>query len=111
MEINNANEYIDYLNALSLEDNDCLLTSAVRNDQSLNENQALWDSYPRIPQPTDLNIKLFPHQLVSVYNMEQLERTRKVKVTNTKMYLTDFGILADKPGSGKSLTVVASTEL
>lgn len=66
-----------------------------------------WDNYPRIEQPTDLRIKLFPHQLVTVYNMEQLERLRKIKKTDDTFFMTDFGILGDIPGYGKSFSVVS----
>ena len=66
----------------------------------------MWDSYPRISHPEKLNIKLFPHQLVSVYNMELLEKVRKIKVNNN-VFMTDFGILGDIPGYGKSFSVVS----
>jgi len=69
--------------------------------------QEQWDNYPRIEQPTDLRIKLFPHQLVTVYNMEQLERLRKIKKTDNTFFMTDFGILGDIPGYGKSFSVVS----
>jgi SNF2 family DNA or RNA helicase len=65
-----------------------------------------WDSYKKIDQPKDLNIKLFPHQLVSVYDMEKLERCRKIKVSDNQFYVTDFGILGDVPGYGKSFSII-----
>ena len=71
------------------------------------ESMEQWDNYPRIEQPTDLRIKLFPHQLVTVYNMEQLERLRKIKKTDDTFFMTDFGILGDIPGYGKSFSVVS----
>lgn len=77
------------------------------NDDDLFENQKkMWDSYKKIDQPKHLNINLFPHQLVSVYNMELLEQSRKIKAGNV-IYLTDFGILGDIPGYGKSFSVVS----
>ena len=49
----------------------------------------MWDSYPRISHPEKLNIKLFPHQLVSVYNMELLEKVRKIKENKQTETLSD----------------------
>lgn len=78
------------------------------HDDEKKSPQELWDGYPRIEQPSELSIKLFPHQLVTVYNMEQLERLRKIKYnTNHSFLMTDFGILGDIPGYGKSLSVVS----
>lgn len=68
----------------------------------------MWNSYDKVPQPESLNIKLFPHQLVSVYNMENLERVRKISSRHSNLiYLTDFGILGDIPGYGKSFSIVS----
>ena len=78
----------------------------ISDDDYTESQKKLWDSYPRIPQPENLNIKLFPHQLVSVYNMEMLEKLRKIKVDNN-IYMTDFGILGDIPGYGKSFSIVS----
>lgn len=66
-----------------------------------------WDSYKRVEQPTDLTITLFPHQCVTVHNMEELERLRKIKKDDTTIFLSDFGILGDIPGYGKSFSVVS----
>ena len=66
-----------------------------------------WDEYKKIDQPKDIKIKLFPHQLVSVYNMELLERTRKIKISPTQFYMTDFGILGDMAGYGKSMSIIS----
>ena len=70
-------------------------------------NPELWDTYPRIDQPADLAITLFAHQRVTVSNMESLERVRKIKRDSSSVFMTDFGILGDIPGYGKSLSVVA----
>ena len=78
------------------------------NNNNPTENEiALWDTFPRIEQPTDLAIKLFPHQLVTVYKMEKLEHERKVIIDSNTHYMTDFGILGDIPGYGKSFSIVA----
>jgi Ring finger domain/Helicase conserved C-terminal domain len=66
-----------------------------------------WDSYTRVDQPADLTITLFPHQRVTVHNMEELERLRKIKKDDTTIFLSDFGILGDIPGYGKSFSVVS----
>lgn len=66
-----------------------------------------WDSYARVDQPSELSITLFPHQRVTVHNMEELERLRKIKKDDTTMFLCDFGILGDIPGYGKSFSVVS----
>lgn len=84
----------------------------------------VWDSFERIEQPQELTIKLFPHQLVSVFNMENLEKVRKIKATSpyyvngnayyyynneesSTVYMTDFGVLGDIPGYGKSFSIVS----
>lgn len=66
-----------------------------------------WDSYARVDQPSELTITLFPHQRVTVHNMEELERLRKIKKDDTTIFLSDFGILGDIPGYGKSFSVVS----
>jgi hypothetical protein len=76
----------------------------IKNDNDIQKK--IWDSYKRIEQPKELRIKLFPHQLVSVYNMELLENFKKIKVDDN-VYMTDFGILGDIPGYGKSFSVVS----
>lgn len=80
------------------------------NPKSPEEIEALhkkWDSYTRVDQPADLAITLFPHQRVTVHNMEELERLRKIKKDDTTIFLSDFGILGDIPGYGKSFSVVS----
>jgi hypothetical protein len=61
----------------------------------------LWESYQKVEQPVEMNIKLFNHQLVTVYNMEKLEKDRKRIINPEKTFITDFGILGDSPGYGK----------
>ena len=79
------------------------------NSSNIEEMKKIWDTYNRIEQPENLSIKLFPHQLVSIYNMEELERVRKITNIDYQncSYLTDFGILGDIPGYGKSFSVVS----
>lgn len=56
-------------------------------------------------QPPNLQAKLFPHQLKSIYNMEQLESTNLV--TKPGYFKeTKMGIQADATGYGKSLSMI-----
>lgn len=66
-----------------------------------------YDRLPRIDQPNTLDITLFPHQLVSVYKMERMERVQKVKASDSQVFMTKFGVLGDIPGYGKSFSIVA----
>lgn len=60
----------------------------------------------RIPQPDDINIPLFLHQLKSIEDMELLESEKEISL-NTSIYInTKLGVLADLPGYGKSLSVL-----
>ena len=81
--------------------------TADRNDERKESRTAVWDGYPRIDQPEDLTITLFAHQRVAVYNMENLERIRKISRDANSFFMTDFGILGDIPGYGKSFSIVA----
>lgn len=61
---------------------------------------------PHIPQPKDINIPLFLHQLKSIEDMETLEAEKEISL-NTNIYInTKLGILADLPGYGKSLSIL-----
>lgn len=59
-----------------------------------------------IEQPENLNIVLYRHQRLSVANMEQLERNKRLLVQNRYNCETEFGILGDIPGYGKSYSIV-----
>lgn len=89
-----------------------------------------------VKQPDDLDVRLFPHQLKSIYDMERLERVRKItyKVDRNVVYDDEFasddenddekkekvvqkyedeytietkiGILGDIPGYGKSFSII-----
>ena len=82
----------------------------IRDEEDKDDRKNIWDKYERIPQPENIKIKLFPHQLVTVYNMELLERIRRVNIlyNNNSVYVTDFGILGDIPGYGKSFIFIFS---
>ncbi len=67
------------------------------------------EEYKTVEQPEDLNIKLFPHQLKSIYDMERLEKTKCIKYTENEMEYeikTKIGVLGDIPGYGKSFSVI-----
>lgn len=83
-------------------------------------------SLPRVDPPEEgtFSVQFFPHQLVSVYNMEQLERVRMVSQkpnpieqlvlrtssvqpkVDQELIETKVGIFADQMGSGKSLSLI-----
>lgn len=57
-----------------------------------------------ISQP-DMKRSLFPHQLRNIFNMEEIEKNRKIIVKNG-YFKTKLGILADKTGYGKTACIV-----
>jgi hypothetical protein len=55
-----------------------------------------------------LDIPLYLHQQNSVIKMENLEKNRNFKMNDVDIYIdTNVGILGDKTGSGKTLTIVS----
>lgn len=60
-----------------------------------------------IEQPANLSIQLYRHQKVSVGKMEYLEKYKRLLIGNNYNCETDFGILGDMPGYGKSYSIVA----
>ena len=55
-----------------------------------------------------LDIPLYLHQQNSVIKMENLEKNRNFKMKDVDVYIdTNVGILGDKTGSGKTLTIVS----
>ena len=60
---------------------------------------------PMVSQPHEINVKLFPHQLSSIYKMEKLENDNNIiKDGYTKN--TKIGINADISGFGKTLSML-----
>ena len=59
-----------------------------------------------VPQPSNINVRLFPHQLSSIYNMEQMEKTRKINISDTHTIYTQIGFNADPVGYGKTLSMI-----
>lgn len=66
-----------------------------------------YERVPMISQPAELNVGLYPHQLASVYNMERLERDKRIDFDESSCIETRIGINADITGFGKSLAMVA----
>ena len=58
-------------------------------------------------QPPNLQVRLYPHQKASVVNMEKLEKFKRFTIENQYNCETEFGILGDIPGYGKSYSVIA----
>lgn len=63
-----------------------------------------FDNIPMVPQPRNLQINLFNHQLSSIYQMEKLERERIVDSDNGFKQIS-LGIYADPIGYGKCLAL------
>ncbi len=55
--------------------------------------------------PNNFKIKLFPHQLETIYNMEKLEKEKIVEY-DSHVKETKIGIVADKSGYGKTMSVL-----
>lgn len=60
----------------------------------------------KIEQPEGMRVTLFDHQLESAYSLEHRERVQKVE-TGTLCIDASVGIFADKPGYGKTLSMLA----
>jgi SNF2 family DNA or RNA helicase len=58
-----------------------------------------------VSQPHGLKVKLFPHQLASIYKMEHLEETKTIETENYVKY-TKIGINSDLTGFGKTLAII-----
>jgi SNF2 family DNA or RNA helicase len=57
-------------------------------------------------QPPDFEVKLFNHQLASIYNMEQLENNPVITSNCNEVKDTRIGINADITGYGKTLSMI-----
>jgi SNF2 family DNA or RNA helicase len=57
-------------------------------------------------QPPDFSIKLFNHQLASIYHMEQLESNPIILSETNEIKDTKIGINADITGYGKTLSMI-----
>lgn len=59
-----------------------------------------------VQQPKDLDVKLYIHQLASIYNMEKLEVNNTISIGNNTYRKTKLGIIADMVGYGKTLSML-----
>ena len=57
-------------------------------------------------QPPDFSVKLFNHQLASIYHMEQLESNPIILSETNEIRDTKIGINADITGYGKTLSMI-----
>lgn len=64
-----------------------------------------FNNVPIIPQPKNLNVLLYKHQLASIYQMEKLEREQEIE-RNGNIISTRLGINADYTGYGKTLSMI-----
>lgn len=64
-----------------------------------------FDLIPAVNQPENIRVKLFRHQLASIYNMEKLEIDQLVE-TGNGVKETNLGVNADLTGYGKSLSMI-----
>uniref|UniRef100_A0A6C0D0W2 RING-type domain-containing protein n=1 Tax=viral metagenome TaxID=1070528 RepID=A0A6C0D0W2_9ZZZZ len=71
-----------------------------------NQEEDLYNYIPLIPQPKNVKINLFRHQLASVYQMEKLEREQVVH-KNNRIIETKIGIQSDPTGYGKTISMIA----
>lgn len=63
--------------------------------------------YPKVDQKNDWKIKLFPHQLTSIYMLEQREQNQNRCITSNIMNIdSNIYIYADPTGYGKTLSVI-----
>lgn len=59
-----------------------------------------------ITQPHDWEVSLYPHQLLSIHKMEQIENERCIEKSENISIYTKLGILADITGYGKTLSIL-----
>ena len=62
----------------------------------IHENNLIHSNSPKINHPQKINIQLKDHQLASIYKTQQIE----------DFNLVPFGIMSDKPGAGKTYTIL-----
>lgn len=63
-------------------------------------------NYPKAIQPENVSIELKEHQKTALYAMKELENNGFIKHKELTIE-TNIGILADDPGSGKSLMIIS----
>ena len=65
-----------------------------------------FNNIPMVPQPKNLNINLYNHQLASIFNMENLEQNNIINTNNNNFKDTKIGVIADTSGYGKTLSIL-----
>ena len=67
----------------------------------------MYEHIPKVEQPVNLKVNLFPHQLAAIYGLEQREKNHVIESENSDSIIeSNVGIYADMTGYGKSLAVV-----
>lgn len=66
---------------------------------------SIYNNIKKVLQPHNMKVNLYPHQLASIYKMEQLEIYNKIEKENCVKY-TKIGINADPTGYGKTLSMI-----
>ena len=64
-----------------------------------------YENIPIVEQPENLKIKLFPHQLAAIYQMESREDNNLLELTDSYIK-SNIGIYADITGYGKTSSLV-----
>lgn len=64
------------------------------------------ENFPTVSQPYNLDVQLYPHQLTSVYWMEELEKTQMINRGEYKIH-TKIGVNGDITGYGKTISMIA----
>ena len=59
-----------------------------------------------VSQPDTLNVSLYPHQLASIYKMENLEKNNRIELDDNTFLVTKLGINSDISGYGKTLSMI-----
>jgi SNF2 family DNA or RNA helicase len=76
---------------------------------NLNTSIYIKQKMNRVTQPEGMTTRLFPHQLSSIFRMEELERNKHViydPLNDTGVVETKMGIYADESGYGKTLGII-----
>ena len=66
---------------------------------SFQPTEVLTEAYPRATQPRSTKMTLFPHQLTMLHRCLEIEESHEDAM--------GYGILADRPGSGKTFTILS----
>lgn len=64
-----------------------------------------FNNIKKVLQPPNMKVALYPHQLASIYKMEELEIYNKIEKENCVKY-TKIGINSDPTGYGKTLSMI-----